>query len=148
MNSQHNACLTPQGRVLMVRRITGKGWRAADAARAGLPFFTFSGFLQNYDTRINSYQGQFVLVVDFLALKYSADNAIVTGGAREGMPATSIQRVAENTDHTHRTRRERALLRRTPEKGHGQDVRRQCWHLSVLLGKKGTIPLRATDSFF
>jgi hypothetical protein len=79
--------------------------------RAGLPFFTFSDFLQDKllrhtaprrlpvakslqkdlplarslkhcDTRLNSHHGLFVLVVDFLPLKYSADDAIVTGGAR------------------------------------------------------------------
>jgi transposase len=34
MNIHKNARLTPQGRVLMVRRITREGWRVADAAAA------------------------------------------------------------------------------------------------------------------
>ena len=34
MNIHKNARLTPQGRVLLVRRITEEGWRIADAPNA------------------------------------------------------------------------------------------------------------------
>src|SRR5260370_24804080 len=34
MNVHKNARLTPQGRLLLVRRITEEGWRIADAAQA------------------------------------------------------------------------------------------------------------------
>jgi transposase len=34
MNVHKNARLTPQGRVLLVRRITEEGWRIVDAANA------------------------------------------------------------------------------------------------------------------
>ena len=34
MNIHKNARLTPQGRVLLVRRITEEGWRIVDAANA------------------------------------------------------------------------------------------------------------------
>lgn len=34
MNIHKNACLTPQGRLLMVQRIETEGWRVADAAAA------------------------------------------------------------------------------------------------------------------
>jgi len=34
MNVHQNARLTPQGRLLLVRRITEEGWRVADAANA------------------------------------------------------------------------------------------------------------------